>query len=135
MMKLVAFFLVVFLGSANLAQGDHTPRHPVIDTTRLIEVFYEAVDRGELAVYELKIDRSMIKPIEITYSYDLKGYQNTVLVVSDMTKRVICPYSKQFYIKSVTARLNNQGHIVEVMHDMIPIDDPSMTGKDQKGRD
>ena len=128
MTKYVALTWIVLLGFSGLAHGDHTPRHPVIDTSRLIEVFYQAVDRGELTIYKLKINRSMIKPVEITYSYDLQGHQNRVLVISDVTKRLICPFSKDFYINSVTAKLNSQGHIVEVMHNMMPVEDTRKSG-------
>lgn len=130
-MKQITLTFVLLLSFSSFVRGQETPRHPVIDTARLIEVFYEAVERGELMVFELKIDRSMIEPTEITYSYDLKGFQNTVLVIGNITKPVVCRYSKNFYIKSVTARLNDQGNIVEVMHDMIPVFDTKTIGNNQ----
>jgi hypothetical protein len=41
-----------------------------------------------------------------------------------MTSRILCPYNKDFYIRSVTARLNNEGYIIEIWHDMLPVDAP-----------
>ena len=73
-------------------------------------------------MFDLKIPRSLIKPVEITYSYDLQGYQNTILVIAKTTKRVPCPTSKHFYIESVTARLSDKGKIIETWHDMRPMD-------------
>jgi hypothetical protein len=120
-MKYIPVFVFLSIVPLLAASEGKTPRHPVIDSGRLIDVYYKAVDRGELRVFDMVIPRKHIKPVEITYSYDLRGYQNTVLVIAKTTKRIICPTSKHFYIDSITARLNDKGKIIESWHDMKPI--------------
>lgn len=117
--SLLVFLLCIGTASNGLAK---TPPHPVIDTTRLVDVFYAAVDRNELRFSGMIMSHHMVKPVEITYSYGLQGRQKTVLIISEMTERVLCPYNKGFYVLSVTARLNDSGQIIEVWHDMLPVD-------------
>lgn len=67
---------VVTVGGCSHAQGPGVqPNHKVetcINPDEVTRIFLEAVDRGELMVFNIKIDSSMIIPLQVEYIYALE---------------------------------------------------------------
>jgi hypothetical protein len=112
------FFAVAILGSApaaarvsekppGLVPAEFTEPRAVIGT------YLKAVDRGELEVFDRKLDRSMIIPTRVEYVYDLESPTPQIKVHADIKQPMSVPDHGDCEIRGVTAILNRDGQIVE----------------------
>ena len=60
----------------------------------MIDVFFKAMDRGELIVFEQQIDESILIPLRVEYVYELNGSQPTVKIYSEIKKIIPVPDHK-----------------------------------------
>lgn len=117
-MRLIAGLFLLLCGFA--VANDRVQMHPVIDTERLVEVYWYAVDRGELKIGDKALSRSMIRPVQVNYAYPLDGTMATVTVRSIMLVRMLCPITREYFVESVTAQLNVNGNIVDAWYEVKP---------------
>lgn len=89
---------------------------------KIIEIFYETVNRGELIVFEKKLDGSMITPIRIEYVYELNGDEPTVKIYSELKKLISISLYENVKIKlsGVSVILDSSGDIIEIKAHVIP---------------
>lgn len=89
--------------------------YPQIDARRVVRIFLEAVENGELIVFDMSIDKSNIKPERVEYIYTLTHQTPTVKVYSTLTKPISLPAMPDVQIKGVSAILNRAGEIIETI--------------------
>lgn len=88
-----------------------TPR--IEDPDRLVRLYLDAVDRGELVVLGQALDRSMIEPVRIEYAYDLFRRTTQIKVYSKLKRPRPLPDNPDCRILGVNAVLDD-GRITEV---------------------
>ena len=88
--------------------------YPSIDIEPVFRVFLDAVDKGRLIIYNLRIDRSMIRPEHVEYIYTLNDLTPTVLVYSTPTKPLQLPVKPAMRIEGVSTIIDSQGEITDV---------------------
>ena len=89
--------------------------YPQIDARRVVRIFLEAVENGELIVFDMSIDKSYIKPERVEYIYTLTDRTPTVQVYSTITKPISLPTMPDVQIMGVSAILNSEGEIIETI--------------------
>ena len=89
---------------------------------KIIEIFYEAVNRGELIVFEQKLDGSMITPIRIEYVYELNGDEPTVKIYSEFKKFISISLHEEIKVKlgGISTILDSSGYIIEIRAHVVP---------------
>jgi len=80
----------------------------------VVALFLEAVDRGELQVFEQTLDRTMIVPRRVEYVYDLDTYRPAVKVYADLRRPVAIPGVSDCEVRAVLVTLDAGGAIVDV---------------------
>ncbi|MDH5633347.1 MAG: hypothetical protein OEZ10_10200 [Gammaproteobacteria bacterium] len=117
-MRILAGLFLLLAGIA--VADDRVQVHPVIDTERLVDIYWLAVDKGELRIGDKALSRVMIRPVQVNYAYPLDGTTATVTVRSVMQVRMLCPITREYFVESVTAQLNADGNIVDTWYEVKP---------------
>ena len=89
--------------------------HPHIDVKHVVSVFLESVEKGELILFDIRIDKSIIKPERVEYIYTLTDRMPTVKVYSTLTKPISLPAMPGVPINGVSAVINQEGRIIETV--------------------
>ena len=83
------------------------------DPHEVVEIYFRAVDRGELLVFERKIDKSMLVPVSVEYVYALDNPIPRVKVYSELKEPLPVPGHEGCKIHGVSAILDPGGRIIE----------------------
>lgn len=115
----LGLLLIVSLMSCSVAA--YVPEDPPAtvpslfrDPNDVVRIFLEAVERGELVVFEHQLDRSMIKPTRVEYIYDLNSTIPEVRVYCELKTPVTIPEHKDCELRAVSATVSADGRIIEV---------------------
>lgn len=101
------------LGLSNLKQ--HNP----INT---LDIFYQAVNRGELIIFGQKIEKSLLIPMQVEYIYKFDGTKPFVKIYSELKYDVSIAQHPEIKLRGISAVLNNSGHIIETSAHVVPVD-------------
>lgn len=80
---------------------------------KVIDVYYQAVDRGELIVFDRTLNKSMITPVSVEYVYRLNSAIPKVKVYSELKQPISVPGDENCELRGVSSILNANGRIVE----------------------
>lgn len=83
------------------------------DPDTVVQRYLAAVDRGELEIFGLKLDRSMLNPVRVEYVYDLSSRTTRIKILSNLKQPLPVPGELGCQILSVGAEMEN-GHITEI---------------------
>jgi hypothetical protein len=90
------------------------PAAPKIeDPDTVVQRYLAAVDRGELEIFGLKLDRSMLNPVRVEYVYDLSSRTTRIKLLSSLKEPLPVPGQHGCQILSVGAEMED-GHITEI---------------------
>jgi hypothetical protein len=78
----------------------------------IVDIYLKAVSRGELIVFDRKLDKSMITPVRVEYIYDINSTISSVTVYSELKQPIPAP--ENCSVRGVSATLDSDGHIIEV---------------------
>ena len=81
---------------------------------KIIEIFYKAVDRGELIVFEQTLDRTVFIPLRVEYVYELDGSKPTVKIYLEIKKPIPIADHEGILLRGISAILDGSGHIIEI---------------------
>ena len=81
---------------------------------KIIEIFYKAVDRGELIVFEQILDRTVLIPLRVEYVYELDGSKPIVKIYSEIKKPMPIAEHGGILLRGISAILDGDGHIIEI---------------------
>ncbi len=83
------------------------------DPDTVVQRYLAAVDRGELEIFGMKLDRSMLNPVRVEYVYDLSGRTTRIKIHSNLKEPLPVPGQHGCQILSVDAEMED-GHITEI---------------------
>jgi hypothetical protein len=112
----LAGLLLSMGGSAGADIALRTPASVASKFTQpreVVKIFLLAVDRGELVVFDQKIDRSKITPLRVEYTYELDSPVPVVSVYSALKAPMPVPNHRDCEVHGVSAVLSTDGHIIE----------------------
>lgn len=119
----VLFFVLLFLApaysGAEIARIQDIP----FETTspefkepfEVIQSFLNAVDRGELTLYGLTIEQSMLEPKLVEYVYQLDSMTRSVKIYSRLRQALSVPELKRVKIIGISVYLDQDNSISEVL--------------------
>lgn len=80
----------------------------------VVDIYLNAVSRGELIVFDRKLDKSMITPVRVEYIYEINSAISSVIVYSELKQPIPVPIQENCSVRGVSATLDTDGHIIEV---------------------
>ncbi len=80
---------------------------------KILLQYYEAVDRGELVVFGIQFDRTMLIPVHVDYVYPVNGQTARVKVYAKLKKPLLIPEQNNNKFTAVCAVLDVFGNIIE----------------------
>lgn len=90
------------------------PAAPKIeDPDTVVQRYLIVVDQGELEIFGLKLDRSMLDPVRVEYVFDLLSRTTRIKIHSNLKEPLPVPGQPGCRILSVGAELED-GHITEI---------------------
>jgi hypothetical protein len=102
------------LSYAHVLKGPHPSiRYEFTGPSKVIEIYLQAVDRGELLVFDKKIDRSVLIPRSVEYIYVIGYAKPRVKVYAELSRPLPLPGQDGYKIRAVSASLDTQGHIIK----------------------
>jgi len=117
--SLLAWLLFAFVSGAAQASVSVpeyliNPAAPKIeDPDTVVQRYLAAVDRGELEIFGMKLDRSMLNPVRVEYVYDLSSRTTRIKIHSNLKESLPVPGQHGCQILSVGAEMEG-GHISEI---------------------
>ena len=78
-----------------------------------VTAFHAAVQRGELSVFGIRLQESMLIARRVAYVYELDGSAPKVTVYSELARPIPIPGEAGCEVRGVSAILDGLGHIVE----------------------
>lgn len=108
-----AFAYVTDNGQAPTVTGFTQPQE-------IVTIYLKAVDRGELQVIKVTLDRSMIIPRHVEYVYMLDNPAPMLKVYSRLKQEMSLPENNDCWVKAVNSTLSVDGHILETAVHILP---------------
>jgi len=84
-----------------------------IPPKKIMLKYYEAVDRGELVVFGIRLDRAMLIPVHVDYVYLVNGQTARVKVYAKLKKPLQIPEQDNNKFTAVCAVIDIFGKIIE----------------------
>jgi hypothetical protein len=97
-----------------LERPPFTGHYKYTDPHEAVQVFLKAVDRGELTVFDRKIEKSMLVPVRVEYVYELDSAVPTIKVYSRLKEPIAIPGSETCKVYEVGAILDASGTIIKI---------------------
>lgn len=120
MMLRKALIFIIFILSGAAAYSFVAPNQiesnevDFVSPERIMSQYYQAVDRGELIVFGIKLERSMLVPVHVNYVYVLNTQIPRVKVYAKLKKPMKIPEHGNNLFTGVCAYIDMFGTIVEV---------------------
>lgn len=89
--------------------------YPQVDSEQVVRIFMQAVERGELKLFDTTVAFSALKPQHVEYTYKIGEKEPTVKVYSLLTKPMPLPDMPDILIEGVTVILDKDGQILEAV--------------------
>jgi hypothetical protein len=115
---LVCFFLII-VGFTTHAIAHVIPQphqhtsHRLPDPYRIVEQFNQAVERGELVIFDQTIRAEMITPLRVEYVYELRNSSQRIKVYSQLIEPLPVPGQNNCQIRGISAHVDKYGNIVD----------------------
>ena len=114
---MLAFVMVVAGSSGTFAHVVERPlgriKSQFHEPHEVIEIYFQAVGRGELVVFDRKLNKSMLIPVSVEYVYELSSATPRVKVYSKLKQPMLVPGQENCKIRGVSAILDADGRIIE----------------------
>lgn len=94
------------LPPASISANFHSPNE-------IVEIYLNAVNKGELIVFDQRLNNSILVPVRVEYIYEIISKNTTRKVFSELKEQIKVPGQDCCLIKEIGATLDLQGHIVE----------------------
>ena len=87
--------------------------YPKINVREVFRIFLQAVDLGQMQLFDKTLTREMLQPQKVQYSYTPEDLYPTVNVYSALLKPIPLPAMPDVYIIGVSGILDVGGNIIE----------------------
>ena len=88
---------------------------------KTLDVFFRAVNRGELIVFDQKIEKYLLIPMQVEYIYKFDGSKPLVKIYSELKYPIYIPQQTEIKLRGISAILNDTGHIIEVSAHVVSV--------------
>ena len=124
-LKIVVFFLLISVSgitaSETSSSEDEIKEHRKLESHLILNLFLDAIERDGLVVFEQKITRSMIKPAQVAYIYDIEKDELTISIYSKLKSPIMIPhYDEKFYVDAVSVVVGETGDVEIVKAHVLP---------------
>jgi hypothetical protein len=125
--SLPLFLLITAYMHSSVTFAAHLKSEPDLRTLnshnpiKTLDVFYRAVNRGELIVFDKKIEKSLLIPMQVEYIYKFDGTKPLVKIYSELRYPVPIPQQTGIKLRGISAILDDTGHIIEVRAHVVPV--------------
>ena len=83
----------------------------------VVDLFLDAVSRGELIVFDRRLNKSMVNPVRVEYVYELESAIPRVKIFSELKQPMPVPGQDGYKLRGVSVILDSEGRIIEThMH-------------------
>ena len=89
--------------------------YPRINVKDIFRVFFKAVEKGELIIFDRVIDKTKVNPEYVEYIYMPDDLLPTVRVYSSILESIPLPTMPEIQIQGVSAIMDQQGRIIETI--------------------
>jgi len=79
----------------------------------VVEIYLKAVSRGELIVFDSKLSKAMLIPLNVEYVYELNSAIPRIKVYSKLKQPMSVPGQQGCNLRAVSSTLDDDGHIIE----------------------
>ena len=107
----VSFLISGYTGKPIYCITDPTRPH-VAGAETAVDAYLKAVDRGELKVFDKKIDRSRINPARVEYFYEIASGTTEIRAHTNLKDYMAVPNQPGAKVRSVSSVIED-GKIVE----------------------
>ena len=123
--KIVIFILLISGSGITISETDlsedEVKKYRKLESHLILNLFLDAVARDGLVVFEQKITRSMIKPIQVAYIYDVEKDEMTISIYSKLISPIMIPhYEEKFYVDGVSVIVGKSGDIEIIKAHVLP---------------
>jgi hypothetical protein len=113
LLSLVVTALYCAHGVPEASEGSAVGEPKFLDPHAIVATYLKAVDRGELIVFDRRLDRSMVAPRRVEYVFEIDSRTPTVKVYADLLQPMAVPHDETCEVRAVSALLDASGKIVE----------------------
>ena len=107
--------------AAALSRTDPVARDAhCLDTGRVLTLFLAAVDRGELSLFGVTLQRDQVTPARVELVLDLRTGATTRKVYAEIDEPLPCPGHPEYVIEGITATLTAENRIGQTEAHLCP---------------
>lgn len=87
--------------------------YPKVDVKQIFGIFLQAVDIGQMEVFDQILTRNMLQPVQVEYTYTQEGPYPKVKVFSLLNEPIPLPTMPDVYVIGVSGVMDINGNIIE----------------------
>ena len=87
--------------------------YPKIDVDQIFGIFLQAVDIGQMQLFDRTLTRNMLQPVQVEYTYTQEVPYPIVKVFSILHKPIPLPTMPDVYVIGVSGVMDINGNIIE----------------------
>ena len=87
--------------------------YPKINVREVFGIFLQAVDLGQMQLFDKTLTREMLHPLKVEYIYTTEDLYPTINVYSELLKPIPLPAMPYVYIIGVSGIMDVSGNIIE----------------------
>ena len=114
---ILAFIIVIAANGNTFAHITELPLDRIKpqfhEPHEVVEIYFQAVGRGELVVFDRKLDKSMLIPVRVEYVYELDSAIPRIKVYSELKEFMPVPGQTNCKLRGVSVILDADGRIIE----------------------
>ena len=116
--SIVLLLAIVSFGVIAIMLPPSTTNQPYVFQKPLdvIHLFYDSVDRNELKVFNITINKNNLIPTHVDYSYNLSNSVPVIKVHCQLKEPIPLPKQEGLFISSVTTIMENGSIIDSIAH-------------------
>ena len=99
--------------SGSSEHRDRVIQLPGFRLDNVIDYFYKAVDRRELQVFGIVVDKTMITPVRVEFIFQIGDVDPRIEIYSELRQPIPIPKVEQLCIHGITAVMDLNGNIVD----------------------
>ena len=116
----VLFIIALSVVSKSALAAENFTEQQKIESHLIVNLFLDAVERGELMVLEQVLSRSMLEPVKVSYVYEIESDVITINIYSRLSEPMVVPHYEQFYVNGVSVVVDESGNIITISAHVLP---------------
>lgn len=88
--------------------------HNRLTAQLLVDMFFQKIDQGELAIFEHILTREMLQPTQIAYVYQLDNNTSVISIYCTVSEKIAIPDLPGYSVEGISIHLDDEGNILSV---------------------